>query len=395
MNKTYIFIIFLLVVKLSIAQYIKLSPKTQLSVLTCSPGHYLYNTFGHSTIRITDSVHNIDYIFHYGTFDFNQKNFYWNFIKGRLNYMLAIQTFNGFFNEYKSEGRDVWEMNLNLTLYQKQQIFNYLMWKSLPENKYYLYDFFYDNCATRVRDVFIKQLKDSLLYPQKQINLTYRQAIAPYLRSRPWLRLGINILLGLPADKKLTSYSAAFLPYYLDTLIMQSEIILPNGKKQKLVINKKKIIDSNFQLGNTPFLNPNNIFYAILLIIAIISYIEIKKQKNYHWIDFTWLLLSGIIGLIILFMWFGTDHSPTKSNLNIIWALPLNAIAAFGCLKNKFTKIFGYYMRLLFVYYLLFFIFMFFSPQQYDSALYPIILLFIVRTAIFYLKPFKKFEFNL
>ncbi len=369
-----------------------LSDNAEISITTCSPGIYLYSVFGHTTIHIRDSANKIDYIYHYGTFNYEEENFYWKFIRGTMNYMLAVQTYDGFLWEYSRDKRDVWELKLNLDKETKQKIFDYLVWKSLPQNKYYHYDFFYDNCATRVRDVFVKFLGDSLILPERQLDISFRDAINPMLKGRPWIKLGINIGLGLPADKKLNLYTACFLPDYLDTAFRLAKVNI-NGKIQPFVLSRKKIIDSGYKPPKTPFYAPVYVFSLLFVLIVLISLYELKKDRFYRWIDFSWLFISGLAGVIILFLWFGTLHSATKNNLNIFWALPTNLIVAFFVFFKKTYKLADYYNRFLFVLYTLFFFGSFFLPQKFDAGLYPLLMIMIFRSGLFIARSYRGFKF--
>ncbi len=355
-----------------------LSKESKIYIITCSPGTELYQAFGHNAIWIEDKTERINQVYHYGTFDFAAPHFYLNFIRGRLNYMLDIELFRDFYYEYNAAHRDVYIEELNLTLEEKDKIYKYLSWKSLPANKYYRYDFFMDNCATRIRDVLVKTFGDTLVFPKIKIDESYRQAIKPYLRAKPWIRLGTNLLLGLPADKKLNYWSAMFLPDYIDTVLYSAKLEYNNVEKP-LVVQRDILIRNNFKIGPKPWFNPSLVFWILFFIVLIISIVEIKKKTKYKGIDFGMYLLLGIVGILLLFMWFGTDHTPTKWNLNILWAFPSHIWFAFVYLKNKkknliknYALIFGIFNLLLCITYPVF-------PQHFDQALIPFFLLFSLR----------------
>ncbi len=141
-----------------------LSDQVTISILTVGPGTALYDRFGHSAFRVKDSVNNIDWTFNYGTYDFNAPNFYGKFVQGQLLYSLSAGYFQGFINYYQKQNRSVREQVLNLDQEQKARLFSFLMWNAEPANKDYRYDFFYDNCATRIRDVLVRNLGNQLNY---------------------------------------------------------------------------------------------------------------------------------------------------------------------------------------------------------------------------------------
>ncbi len=365
----------------------KLSDQARISILTCSPGEELYTAFGHSAIWIDDPVHNVNWVFHYGTFDFNQPNFYFNFVKGRLNYMLAVQSYRSFINEYGADRRAVHVLELNLPHDKKEEIFNYLMWKRLPENKYYLYDFFYDNCATRVRDVFIRYLGDSLILPQKQLDVTYRDVVFDRVKDRPWTSFGINLVLGLPADKKLDYYSAMFLPDYVDTVFSQARIDV-GGCAAPLVQKEYWLLNFNRKELKYPFYGPLYVFALLALIVLWLSYKQYQgKNISLRWLDFVLFFVVGLAGVVIFVLWFFTDHSPAKNNLNILWAVPFHIVYAFKVVKKEHTDITAKYARFFFFYYLAFLIIGPFLPQAFDMAVWPLIITLMVR--LFVLGKFK------
>jgi hypothetical protein len=355
-----------------------LSKKAEIYVLTCSPGNELYQAFGHNAIWIIDSLKDINMVYHYGTFDFSTPHFYIKFIRGRLNYMLALEPYRYFIAEYASDGRDVYKEKLNLTYDEKNSIYKYLTWKSLPENKYYKYDFFNDNCATRIRDVLEKIFPNSLQYPDLKIKKTYRQAIKPYLRARPWTRFGINLLLGLPADKELDVRTAMFLPDYVDTVLLKTKIITSTITKP-LVLSRSYMIRSNYKIGPKPFFNPTLFFWLLFVAIAIVSYFELKKKKKYKIIDFVIYFVTGVSGIILLFMWFGTDHSATKENLNVIWAFPVHLWIAFVYLKGKRLNLLKYYSLIFAIVNLALVVLYPLFPQHFDIALIPLFLMMSMR----------------
>jgi len=131
----------------------KLSDDAEISVLTIGPGSSLNDAFGHNAFRIKDNLSGIDITFNYGVYDFDTPNFYTKFARGKLNYRIERNQYKNFINFYISQNRTVKEQFLNLSQFEKQKLFEYLVNNYKPENQYYLYDFFYDNCATKIRDV--------------------------------------------------------------------------------------------------------------------------------------------------------------------------------------------------------------------------------------------------
>ncbi len=364
------------------AQIPQLSDKAEISVLTIGPGDALYSKFGHSAIRVKDPVNKIDWVFNYGTFDFNTPHFYLKFIKGRLNYMLSVQSFRGFYYEYKAEKRSVYEQVLDLSYDQKKKIFDFLLWNAQPENRYYLYDFLYDNCATRVRDVIKNQLGDSLIMPNPRLDLTFRKAFLSYVDNQPWLKIGINLLNGMEADKKLDLYHAMFLPDYVDSAMRLCTIKTPENQEKPLVKAGHYIYRFDRNRSESPWLKPWMVFGIILLLIIWVSMQEYRHLSRKKWIDFLTFFITGLAGTVLLGLWLLTDHLVAKNNLNILWLFPFHLIYAFFVIKEKLPKWCITYANVMRYYYLLFLIAIPFMPQQIDYNFIPIILIILIRLQI-------------
>ena len=177
-----------------------LSPEAEISVYTLGPFQAeLYSAFGHSAYRVFDPVHEWDMIYNYGIFDFNQPNFYLNFAKGDPFYMLGVQHYEQFKNAAIGENRSIVQQVLNLNQEEKQNLYNFLQWNAQPENRNYYYNYIYDNCATKIRDVI-----DSLFVGQVQYDysyvidgVTFRDLMDMYLEEQAWGDFGIDICLAI------------------------------------------------------------------------------------------------------------------------------------------------------------------------------------------------------
>ena len=172
-----------------IAQEVQLSPKAELSVITCGPGtEELYASFGHSAFRVQDIPNKIDRIYNYGTFNFNTPNFYTKFVQGKLLYQLSAYDFGRFLQGYHLENRWVKGQVLDLTPNEVQQVYDYLENNALPQNRDYKYDFFYDNCSTKLYEVLETVLGDRLIFDNNFASngYTQRELISQYTISQPW-----------------------------------------------------------------------------------------------------------------------------------------------------------------------------------------------------------------
>ena len=346
-----------------------LSPAAKISLLTCGSGEELYSTFGHSAIRVCDTAQNFDIVFNYGTFDFSDPNFYSNFVRGKLNYMLSVQQFNHFISEYMLDERWVYEQTFNLTQEQKQALFNFLVQNSQPENRYYLYDFLFDNCSSRIRDVLLKVFPDQIVFPDRYDGVleqyTFRDLLHSYLNDSPWTKLGIDILLGKRVDREATPGEYMFLPDYLLAAFGRATI-----NQQPLVAESDYLLQTDqTTTGKKPLIVPL-IAFIILLVLTIAAYV---MHIPFKWIDFTIFFIVGLLGIFLLFMWFGTDHYVTKYNFNLLWAVPLHAIVAFFLLKKNRPRWTLWYFAANTLLCILLLVLRNSLPQQLNNALVPVV----------------------
>ena len=315
---------------------ITLSDSSRVSLLTCSPGEELYSCFGHSAIRITDYRQGFDLVFNYGTFDFDQPGFYTNFVRGHMIYMLGVDRFQDFRAQYIYEQRSIYEQQINLSDDEKAVIFDFLINNAKEENRNYRYDFLFDNCSTRIRDVFQKNVKGiTFHYGSFTERKSFRDLINDYSESAPWSQFGMNLLIGLPVDRQATPAQMCFLPDYLSRAFDNATIDgKPLCEKRKLILDIQK---GPTVLTIADRLTPTVVFGSLLLIILLIGYIEIKKKKHFYWIDVPLFFIVGLFGVLFFVIGSFTEHTTTQWNLNLIWALPTHLIMAFVLpfAKNK------------------------------------------------------------
>ncbi len=362
-----------------------LSDNAEISLLTCNPGNELYSVFGHSAIRVNDPEKGIDWVYNYGTFNFNEPGFYLKFVRGQLNYQLSVYHMRDFLIEYRHENRSVYEQILDLNPQEKQKVFSFLEFNRLPENKYYLYDFFFDNCASRIRDVFQNELKGGIEFSNEKYNsLTFREMLKPYLEPQPWSRLGINLVLGSIADRPATLSESMFLPDYMKTAFDNAEIV--NGVDQRKLIKSSRYLFVQKSLDNTIsfFSRPGVVLSAFLLIIIIFSFIESKKKKYFRLIDFLVFLSIGTIGWILFLLWFATDHTAVVKNWNLLWALPTHFFIAFFVFRKSRSQFLKYYFLITGIFAFLPLPLWAFIPQSFDLAIIPMILILSIRSLQMY-----------
>jgi Domain of unknown function (DUF4105) len=296
----------------------------RISILTCAPGDQIYSIYGHNAIRIIDSNKGTDMVYNYGTFDFDTPGFAIKFMRGKLPYVLSIADYYDFLDEYKYYKRAVTEQVLYLDTSQKQKIIQYLDLNMQPENRAYKYDFFMDNCATRLRDIINKNVSNFDWDETKASGKTFRQMIKEYQQAMPWTNFGIDLIIGAPADRKTTLSEEAFLPDYLSTAIQYAQYKDP--RQTGLQFRKTDILTFPPKPTVNNFLLSPWMVFIILILIEINIYFRFLKGNVGKWInryDVFWLVILTSSSVLMLFMWFGTDHIPTKYNWNILWANPL------------------------------------------------------------------------
>ena len=327
---------------------VQLSVYSEVSIITAGSGSNLYEAFGHSAIRIKDPVLQLDVIYNYGIFDFNSPNFYINFIKGDLLYSLGKQNFNNFVEKYNYQKRWVKQQVLNLNQQEKQDFFLYLENNAQLENRNYSYDPYFNNCATKLRDITSIILKDKLIF--NDINdsngkTSLRSLMEKEIPWNTWGSFGINLALGAKLDKEITENQYMYLPKYVYQKF-KAATIEKNIKIENLIKKEVIIVDHKELKYKSNLLSPFLIFSIISLIGIFITYRDYKLNKRTKWLDFTILFTTGFIGLIILFLWLFTNHSTAPNNFNFLWAFAPNLFIAFVLLRKKSSKFISLYFKI-------------------------------------------------
>ena len=304
-----------------------ISDSAKFYLVTCEPGDAVYARFGHSGIRVYDAENDIDEVFHWGLFSFDTPNFIGRFIAGKTDYMMGVYDTKFFMLEYIERGSSVYAQELNLTSEQKHKFWAKLWENYRPENREYRYNFIYDNCATRPYQLIIStyDYKVSLNYDLHQT--TYRDIINKYVPIGSILNTGINLIIGCHADKFITTKESVAFPIYAMDALTHTNYITENGlnpivKTQKVMhcAEHKKFVVSQFAYY---------ISIIIPLLLALICGLYTYKKKRYvPYFTHLVLFVSGLIGLVISYLWFFSHHPLVDNNMNILWCNPLNIILA-------------------------------------------------------------------
>ncbi len=221
----------------------QLTEASKVSLLTCSPSdEAIYALFGHAGLRIQDDSLKIDAVFDYGIFDFSSDNFIFRFVKGETDYMVLDRRFSSFIREYDFRGVGVTEQILNLKLAERQNIFDALVENIQPENRIYRYNFFYDNCATRPRDIITKSLEGEIKYTSYSGEQTYRDLLEECLLITPWSRFGIYLVIGSGADRVIDEREKDFIPNYVLMSFNHANILDSSGNLRVLVSSSDDLL---------------------------------------------------------------------------------------------------------------------------------------------------------
>ncbi|WP_255592717.1 DUF4105 domain-containing protein [Marixanthomonas sp. SCSIO 43207] len=321
------------------AQYTSLSENAEVSILTIGPGDQLYDKFGHSAFRVQDKTNGFDIVYNYGVYDFNTPNFYTKFARGKLLYQLGVSYYEPFYNSYVAQNRWIKEQTLNLTYSEKQAVFNFLQNNAKPENRDYKYDFFYDNCATKIRDVLKEVLGNDLQYTADFVEeeYTFRELIQKNLHWNTWGSLGIDVALGAVIDKRASAWEYQFLPDYIFKAAETATITRGSSKEQLVKDTTTLFNNTPKEQGSFFFTSPLFVFGLLGTLIVLITYTDKKNNKRSKILDAGIFIVTGLIGVLLLLLWFGTDHTATAANYNMLWAFPLSLFLA-GLIAKRFPK---------------------------------------------------------
>ncbi|CAL2079786.1 conserved membrane hypothetical protein [Tenacibaculum dicentrarchi] len=359
---------------------LKLSNNAQISIITSGPGEALYEKFGHAAIRIKDPVLNFDFIYNYGIFDFENPTFYADFTKGYMKYKLAKYPFYLALKNNQQHKRWVKEQVLNLSQVQKNEFFTILEINILPENAGYLYDPYFDNCATKPRDIIKKVVGKNLIFKDDFVRqkMSLRQLMNNEIHQNTWGSLGINIALGSRLDKVATANEYLYLPDYVFEALNYSKI-LKDGKEDTLISKTNILLDFDEKQPKSDNFSPFLIILVLSLLGLCITYKDYKNAKRSKWLDFIIFFISGITGVLIVYLWFFTNHSTTPNNFNFLWAFAPNLIVSFFLIQKKSPKWISKYMLLLLAFLVILAIIWVTKTQLFSITLIPLFVLFAVR----------------
>ncbi|MEY3564579.1 MAG: hypothetical protein RJA23_749 [Bacteroidota bacterium] len=352
----------------------------EVSLLTADPGPELYASFGHSALRLREiGPDGRDLVFNFGTFDFDTPNFYGKFATGKLNYMLSVVPYDRFIIEYDYYKRGLREQVLDLNQEQKDFLLQHLDAQYAPERRFYKYDFFYNNCATKIRDAFDIAMGEQLVWSDSVAEeKTFRNLIDEFVLPLPWADFGIDLALGAVIDRPATELEKQFLPTYMEQAFANATI-LENGVSRPLVKQSRVLLEYPKENTQQSLLNPTVLFWFLVVLFAALTLYGFKKGKLMKGLDVALFGSVGILGLVVAFLWFFTDHSATAWNWNILWAFPGHLVLVWGLVARPNATWISSYLLFAMGATVMTLLLWMFGLQSFSPALIPILLLLLLR----------------
>jgi len=307
-------------------------------LLTFGPGENYWERFGHNAIWLREPAAGIDHSFNFGYFDFDQENFFLNFLRGRMLYFSIAQPIERELESYRRANRSIRAQKLELSPSQYVRLRDYLLNEVRPENRDYLYDPYLNNCSTRVRDALDIALGGILAAGSENVpaNLDFRDQTRRLTQMQYGYYLGLELVLGYPVDRPVSRWEEMFIPMVLADEI--SKVAVPGGVAGRMLVSKDVLLfRSTF---SDPPAEPGNIWYRYLILGLLVTGIawlsaRLLSPKWATGLCHTWLLIGGTGGLLLTFMWLFTDHAVAGNNANLLLLSPLTLLALVPAL-NRF-----------------------------------------------------------
>lgn len=369
----------------ALAQELSLSDSANISLLTATPGEEVYAHYGHTAIRISDPIQNFDLVFNYGLFDFNSPNFLFRFVKGETDYICGAGDYRDFLIEYQLSNRGIKEQVLNLNKAEKERIWQALVKNIQPENRTYRYNFFYNNCSTKPRDLIAENVEGRLEYRMQGRYKTLRDEIHYFTANHPWTQFGIDLLIGADADKNAGLKSQQFAPTLLAESFDRAYIVGDSSEMRPLVLETRQTVSIDPELieTSTHFPSPQLVFWLLFGAIAALTIYEFVRFKQFQAVTAILYGFYGLIGSIIAFMVLFSVHPATDNNYLLLWLNPFHLILAIGMIFGGFRrKVVLPYLAINLIFQLLALAGLFILPQQLHPAMLPLLLMLLCRTIL-------------
>ena len=312
----------------------------EFSLITCSPHEEIYSLYGHSALRARDlhQARQNDAVFNWGIFNFSKPFFVLRFVFGLTDYELGVTGFQGFCDYYRHWGSSVTEQVLDLTPEEKLRL-NYALEENCqPANRVYRYNYFYDNCSTRPRDIIERCIDGEVVYqPREDYQPSYREMIHDKVDHHPWARFGNDMLLGAKADVKTSRQEQEFLPENLLYDFDHAQIRSIDGTLRPLVKERNMPVKPGVQVVERGFpLTPTVCFLLLLLVSVVIFVCEWKRRMTFKYFDAALMSVVGLAGCLLTVMLF-SQHPTTSTNLQVLLVNPIHLFYLPAVLKRRKT----------------------------------------------------------
>ena len=352
--------------------------------------------FGHTALRYCDEARQVDVVYNYGYFSFDAPNFAWRFILGQTDYLVASVPYRIFIQEYVERGSSVVEQVLGLNPLQVERLRRALEVNCLPANRVYRYNYFYKNCTTMARDMFVNALGDgySLVYGNEPRQMTLRQALASYTHTHPWYSFGIDLLMGSDVDKATTREELQFAPLNLMDDLATADIVDTGGNVIPAVNATAVLVHENKPVPARNNLTPFNVALLLLLLTFVVMLCELRSKRSFWGLDVMLMLLQGLSGALLLFMGLCSEHPAVDANYTILILNPLALLLLpfmlYRILKHRSLAV--AWVQVAFV--VLFFLSGIIGLQHYPAPLYFFAVAILVRS-LFHIYKDRICELNI
>jgi hypothetical protein len=314
------------------------TPEVSVTLVTFGPGDAVWERFGHNALWIHDEHTGTDVAYNWGLFDFDQPDFVKRFLSGDTKYWMGGEDAIGMVAAYHGIGRPITLQRLNLTQAQAESLRDFVRWNAEEENKFYRYDYFRDNCSTRLRDAVDRALDGQLRRATDTVStaLTYRSESLRLTDGDVPIQTGIDVALGRPADVPLTQWESFFIPMRLRDGVRRVRVPTPDGGTVPLVADERTIAPTGgtpavIEAREPPDLLPRFLILGLLLaLLVLVLRVMMRSRRGAAWglalVGALWSLVCGALGTLLIYMWIATKHVFWRSNENLLLLSPLSLL---------------------------------------------------------------------
>jgi uncharacterized membrane protein len=308
------------------------SRELKVYLMTFGPGRQVWERFGHNALWIHDPVQGTDVAYNYGLFDFHQQNFLLRFVRGQMWYWMAGFPAPSYVAEYERNNRSVWVQELALPVAARLELQQFLRWNAEPEHKFYHYDYYRDNCSTRVRDALDRVLHGALRQQtvSRAAGTTYRFHTQRLTANDPLIFTGLLVALGHEVDQPLSEWEEMFLPLSMREHVRHVTLPGPDGERRPLVRGEWTVFESS---APAPPARPPGWLPWYLLVGVVIggsAVLLARPARRSAPARFAflasvggWAVVAGLAGLVLAGLWGLTDHVAASHNENLLQLSPL------------------------------------------------------------------------